>query len=99
MKKIIETEAQARKIIEEAGTQSQGILSQASRDAERARQEILAQAQRQIQETLKGAKAAAEEEAAKSDFDTDQLLTNYQKSFQAKKDVAVEKAVELILRG
>ena len=99
VKKIVETEAQARRIVEEARIRSQEILSRASQDAEKARQEILAEAQRHREEILNRARSEAEAEAAKSDVDADQLLANYQKAFQNRKDVALQKAVELILHG
>ena len=99
VKRIVETEAQARKIVEEANVKAQDILTQASKDAETAKRMILAEAQGQREEILNQAKIDAEAEAAKSDVDTDQLLANYQKAFQSRKDAAVEKAVELVLRG
>jgi hypothetical protein len=41
----------------------------------------------------------AEAEATKSEAETEELMANYQKAFQTRKDVAVDKAVDLILRG
>ncbi len=99
VKRIVETEAQARKTVEEARHKAQDILTRASKDSETDRQEILAQAHQQREEILNRARTEAEGEAAKSDVDTDQTLANYQKAFQNKKDAAVEKALELILRG
>jgi len=99
VKRIVETETQARKIVEDAKIQSQSILSRASQESEQARQEILANARTQKEEFLNQARTEAESEAAKSDVDTDQLLANYQKMYQNKRDVAVDKAVQLILRG
>ena len=99
VKRIVETEAQARKIVEESKTKAQDVLIRATKDAETARQGILAQAQRKREEILSMAKVDAEAEADRSDVDTEQLLAGYQKAFQARKSEAVEKAVQLILRG
>ncbi len=99
VKKIVETEAQARNIVENAKDMSQDILTGASKDAETAKQEVLAQARKEREDILSRARTEAEAEAAKSDTDTDRLLETYQKVFQSRKDAAVERALELILRG
>ena len=99
VKKIVETEAQARRIVEEAKTKAQDIVNRASKDADMARQGILAQAQTQRNDILSKAKVDAEAEAGRSDVETEQVLTNYQKMFENKKSEAVEKAVQLVLRG
>ena len=99
VKRIVETESQARKIVEEAKARAQEILSGASQDAENARQEILADTQRQRGQMLTRARAEAEAEASKSDIETGQLLEGFQKAFERKKDLAVKRAVELVLRG
>ncbi len=99
VKRIVETEAKARKIVEDSKTRAQDILQKASKDIEAARAAILEQAQRQRDEILSKAKVEAEADAGRSDVDTDQMLANYQKAFQSRKDEAVEKAVQLILRG
>ncbi len=99
VKRIVETEAKARKIVLDSKTRAQDILQRASKDIEAARAAILEQAQRQRDEILRKAKVEAEADAGRSDVDTDQTLANYQKAFQSRKDEAVEKAVQLILRG
>jgi len=99
VKRIVETEAQARNIVEEAKDMSQDILTRASKDAEIAKQEVLAKARKEREDLLSRARMEAEAEAAKSDTDTDQLLATYQKAFQNRKDAAVERALELVLRG
>jgi len=99
VKRIVETEAKARKIVEDAKTRAQEVLQKAARDVEAARQAILDQAQRQRDEVLSRAKIEAEAEAGKSDSDTEQTLAGYQKAFQARKDEAVDRAVQLIVRG
>lgn len=99
VKKIVATEAEARKIVEEAKARSQEILSQASQDAEKVRQEVLAEAQRQREELLATARESAEAEASKSDLKTTELLEGFQKAFESRKDIAIGKAVELVLRG
>ena len=99
VKRIVETEAQARNIVENAKDMSQDILTGASKDAETAKQEVLAQARKERDDILSRARMEAEAEAAKSDTDTDRLLETYQKVFQSRKDAAVERALELILRG
>ena len=99
VKKIVETEAQARRIVEEAKARSQEILSSASQDAERVRQDVLANARSRREEILRTARANAEAEASKSDEETTQQLESYRKAFENRKDLAVKKAVELVLRG
>ena len=78
---------------------SQDILTGASKHAETAKQEVLAKARKERDDILSGARVEAEAEASKSDTETDQLLASYQKAFQNRKNAAVERALELILRG
>ncbi len=99
VKRIVEIEAQARKILEEAKSRSQDIVSQASQESERARQEVLEEARQQREQILTQARAEAEAEASKSDIETSQLLESFQRTFNERKQTAVQKAVELILRG
>ncbi len=99
VKRIVETEAKARKIVEDSKTKAQDILQKASKDIEAARAAILEQAQRQRDEILSKAKVEAEADAGRSDVDTDQMLANYEKAFRSRKDDAVEKTVQLTLRG
>jgi vacuolar-type H+-ATPase subunit H len=99
VKRIVETEAKARKIVEDSKVRAQDVLQKASKDIEAARGAILEQAQRQREEILSQAKVEAEADAGRLDVDTDQTLANYQKAFQGRRDDAVEKTVQLILRG
>jgi len=99
VKRIVEIEAQARKIVEEAKSRAHETVSRASEEAEKARQEVLEQARRQREQILTQARAEAEAEASKSDIETSQLLESYQRIFNERKQTAVQKAVELILRG
>ncbi len=99
VKRIVEIEAQARKIVEEAKSRSQEIISRASQESEKARQEVLQEARRQREQILTQARAEAEAEASKSDIETSQLLESYQRTFNERKQTAVQKAIELILRG
>ncbi len=99
VKRIVETEAKARKIVEDSKARAQDILQKASKDIEAARAAILEQAQRQRDEILSKAKVEAEADAGRSDVDTDQMLANYEKAFRSRKDDAVEKTVQLTLRG
>ncbi|HEY5620249.1 MAG TPA: hypothetical protein VIK88_01175 [Candidatus Bathyarchaeia archaeon] len=99
VKRIVETEAQARRIVEEAKARSQEILSSAAQDAERVRQDVLASTRSRREEILRAARANAEAEASRSDEETTQQLEGYRKVFESRKDLAVEKAVELVLRG
>jgi hypothetical protein len=46
---------------------------------------------------LRETREKAETEARSSDAETDSLLENYKKLFENRKDVAVKKAVELVL--
>ncbi len=97
VKKIVQTEGQARRIVEDAKTKAQQIISQSHEEADRIRQEEVNQAQRQKEEILKAAKEKAEAEARQSDIETEQLLENYRKLSEERKAAAVNKAVELIL--
>ena len=99
VKRIVETEAKARRIVEDSKTKAQDILQKASKDIEAARAAILEQAQHQRDEILSKAKVEAEADAGRSDVDTDQMLANYEKAFRSRKDDAVEKTVQLTLRG
>ena len=97
VKKIVETEAQARRIVEDAKARSQEILSLASQEAERVHQQVLAQSRGRRDEILSSARTEAEAEASKSDIETSQQLESYRKAFEGRKDTAVLKAVELVL--
>ena len=97
VRRIVETEGQARKIVEDAKTRAQQIISQAQQEGEMLRQEAMSSAQKNREEILAQARLQAENEARKSDAETQQLLVNYQKLAQTRKDDAVQKALELIL--
>ena len=99
VKKIVETEAQARRIVDEASEKAQQIISQTREQAERIRQEAIARAQQQREEILREAKNKAEAEALQSDKETEQILDTYGKLLGERKAAAVSKAVELILNA
>ena len=99
VKKIVETEAQARRIVEEAKARAQEILSHASHAAEKIHEEVQADAKARRDEILQSARAEAEVEASKSDDETTQQLEVYKKAFEGRKELAVKRAVELVLRG
>jgi len=63
------------------------------------RQEAVSSVQKQHEEILQDAKEKAEAEARQSDIETQQLLVNYRKVAEARKDDAVRKALELILNS
>ncbi len=99
VKKIVQTEGQARRIVEEAKAKAEQIVLRAHEVANRIRQEAISQAQRQREEILKAAKEKAESEALRSDIETEQILENYRKLSEERKAAAVNKAVELVLGG
>jgi V/A-type H+/Na+-transporting ATPase subunit G/H len=97
VKKIVETEAQARRSVDEAKTKAQQIIARAHEEAEMLRKEAVSSAQAQREELLRAAREKAEADAKQSDVETEQLLKNYQKLAQSRSASAVDKAVELIL--
>jgi len=99
VKRIVETEAKARTIVEESRVRAQQILSQASQETENVRQHVLSSAKARREEILQMARENAESEAGKSDVETTQQLEGYRKAFEGRKELAVKKAVELVLRG
>jgi vacuolar-type H+-ATPase subunit H len=99
VKKIVETEAQARRIVDEAKANAQQIIARAHAEAEMLRKEAVSSAQAQREELLSIAREKAEADARQSDVDTEQLLKNYQKLAEARSASAVDKAVELILNA
>jgi len=99
VKRIVETEAQARRIVEEARARAQEILSHASHAAEKIHEELQADARARRDEILQSTRAEAEVEASKSDDETTQQLEVYKKAFEGRKELAVKRAVELVLRG
>lgn len=99
VRKIVETEGQARSIVDEAKSKAQQNVTQAHQEAEILRQESVSSAQKKREEILHLAKEKAEAEARQSDVETQQQLQNYRKLAEARKDDATNKAVELILNA
>ena len=99
VKKIVETEGQARRIVEEAKAKSLQIIARARDEAEMMRQESISSAQQRREQILKDARQHAEEEAHQSDLETEKLLSDYRRLSQQRKDDAVAKAVELVLNS
>jgi ATP synthase H subunit len=97
VRKIVETEGQARRIVDESKTRAQQIISKAHQEAELLREEALSSAQKQREEILGQAREKAEAEARQSDIETEQLVASYRKLAEARKDDAADKAVELVL--
>ena len=99
VKKIVETEAQAKRIVEEAQLSAEEILARASEEAQKVRQTSAAEAEQRKVQMLRETREKAEADARSSDVETDSLLENYKKLFEDRKDVAAKKAVELVLGG
>ena len=99
VRKIVETESQARRIIDEAKIRGEQIIGKARQEAEMMRGEAVSSAQKQREEILRVAREKAEAEAQRSDVETQLLLENYRKLAMARKDDAVDKAIELILNA
>ncbi len=97
VKKIVETEGQARRLVEEAKAKALEIISGARENADKIRQEAIAQAQGQRELILNAAREKAEDEARLSDLETERILQNYRKLSGERKASAADKAVELIL--
>ena len=99
VRKIVETEGQAKRSVEEAQLRAEEILARASEEAQKIRQTSTAAAEQQKVQTLRETREKAEADARNSDVETDSLLENYKKLFEDRKDVAVKKAFELVLVG
>jgi V/A-type H+/Na+-transporting ATPase subunit G/H len=99
VKKIVETEAQARRIVDEAKVKAQQIIARTHEEAEMLRKEAVSSAQAQREELLRIAREKAEADARQSDVETVQLLKNYQKLADERSASAIDKAVELILNA
>ena len=99
VKKIVETEGQARRIVDESKARAQQIISKAHQEADLLRQEAASSAQKHREEILRDAKEKAESEARQSDVETQQLLANYRKLAEARKEDVANKAVELVLNA
>ena len=99
VKKIVGTEAEARRIVDEAKARAQEIIAWAHDEAKMLIGEAVSSAQKQREEVLRLAREKAEADARQSDVETEQLLKNYQKLADARSSGAVEKAVDLILNA
>jgi len=99
VRKIVETETQAKRIIEDAKSRAQEILESAAVEAQKVRQTAISHAEQEKAQMLKETREKAEADARSSDTETNSLLENYKKLFENRRDVAVKKAVELILGG
>jgi vacuolar-type H+-ATPase subunit H len=99
VKKIVGTEAQARRMVDEAKARAQQIIARAHEEGEMLRKEAVSSAQAQREDLLSKARERAESDARQSDVETEQLLRNYQKLAEARSASAVDKAVELILNA
>jgi vacuolar-type H+-ATPase subunit H len=97
VKKIVETEALARRIVDESKAKAQQLISEAREQADRIRQEAISSAQQQREKILGEAKEKAEADGRQSDQETELLLDNYRKLSEERKSGAVSKALELIL--
>jgi len=99
VRKIVETETQAKRIIDEAESRAQEILARASQESKKVRQTSTAVAEQRKVQMLRETREKAEADARSSDVDTDSLLENYGRLFQDRKEAAAKKAVELVLAG
>jgi len=99
VRKIVETEGQAKRIVEDAKLMAEEILARASEEAQKFRHTSTAEAEQRKVQMLRATREKAEADARSSDVETDSLLENYKKLFEDRKDVAAKKAVELVLGG
>ena len=99
VRKIVETEGQAKQIVEDAKLKAEEILARASEEAQKFRQTSTAEAEERKAQMLRETRERAEADARSSDMETDSLLENYKKLFEDRKEVAAKKAVELVLGG
>ena len=99
VRRIVETEAQAKRILEEAKSETQETLERAAVEAQNVRQAAISHAEQQKAQILKDTRERAETDARSSDMETNSLLENYKKLFEERREVAVKKAVDLILGG
>lgn len=99
VKRIVETEAEARRLVDDAKTHAQQIIARANEEAKMLREEAVSSAQKEREELLQAAKQKAEAEARQSDIETDQLLSNYQQLAGAKSNSAADKAIDLIVNA
>ena len=99
VRKIVETEGQAKRIVDEAQLRAEEILVRASEEAQKFRQTSTDEAEERKVQMLRETREKAEADARSSDVETDSLLENYKKLFEDGKEVATKKAVELVLGG
>jgi vacuolar-type H+-ATPase subunit H len=99
VRKIVETEAQAKQIVEDAKSKAVEILARASQEAQNVRHTSTAEAEQRKAQMLRETRQKAEADARNSDVETDTLLETYKKLFEDRKDVAAKKAVELVQGG
>ncbi|HZY47425.1 MAG TPA: hypothetical protein VFE96_06475 [Candidatus Bathyarchaeia archaeon] len=97
VRKIVETEQQAKQIIEDSKVRAQEILDNAKEEAQMIRREALTKAEQQRTKILDEAREKAEADAKLSDAETDSMLAKYSELFKTKRDLAIKRAVELIL--
>ena len=97
VRKIVETESQAKQIVEEAKSRAQEILAHASEEAQKVRQISISEAEQRKVQMLRETREKAEADARTSDVETHSLLESYMKLFENRKDAAAKKAVELII--
>ncbi len=99
VRKIVETEAQAKQIVEDAKSKAVEILARASQEAQNVRHTSTAEAEQRKAQMLRKTREKAEADARNSDVETDTLLETYKRLFEDRKDVAAKKAVELVQGG
>ncbi len=99
VRKIVETEGQAKRIVQEAQVTAERLLASAGEEAQKVRQTSTAEAEQRKIQMLRETREKAEADARSSDVETDSLIENYKKLFEDKRDVAAKKAVELVLGG
>jgi len=99
VRRIVETEGQAKRIVDEAQLRAEEILVRASEEAQKFRQTSTDEAEERKVQMLRETREKAEADARSSDVETDSLLENYKKLFEDRKEVATKKAVELVLGG
>jgi vacuolar-type H+-ATPase subunit H len=99
VRKIVETEAQAKQIVEDAKSKAVEILARGSQEAQNVRHTSTAEAEQRKAQMLRETREKAEADARNSDVETDTLLETYKKLFEDRKDVAAKKAVELVQGG
>jgi len=99
VRRIVETEAQAKQIVEDAKSKAEEILARISQEAQNVRHTSTAEAEQRKAQMLRESREKAEADARSSDAETDSLLETYKKLFEDRKDVAAKKGVELVLGG